>query len=100
MARLEAVENARKEVVIEKTQFMLRKHYGENEVETIIAQMDDEIHWLGVGEQEYAVGLQTVAEIFRRFVGQVPKCNISGEEYHALQLAADVYMLSLIHILM
>ena len=37
MARLEAVENARKEVVIEKTQFMLRKHYGENEVETIIA---------------------------------------------------------------
>ena len=71
---------------------MLRKHYCENEVETIIAQMDDEIHWLGVGEQEYAVGLQTVAGIFRQFVGQVPKCNISGEEYHVLQLAADVYM--------
>lgn len=92
MASLETLENVRKRVVIEKTQFMLRKHYCENEVEPIIAQMDDEIHWLGAGEHEYAVGLQTVAEIFRRFVGQVPKCNISGEEYHALQLAADVYM--------
>lgn len=64
---------------------MLHKHYCENDVEALIALLDDAVHWFGAGEYEYAVGIETVAPIFRRFAGQVPKCNISDEEYDVVQ---------------
>lgn len=66
--------------IIELTSFMMHKHYCENDVEPIIALMDDDIVWIGAAEQEYAIGVERVASIFRQFVGQVPKCNIGREE--------------------
>lgn len=74
--------------------FMMHKHYCENDVEAIIAQMDDDIIWLGAAEHERAAGLETVAGIFRQFAGQVPKCNISDEEYTVLLLVPGVYLCS------
>lgn len=78
----------------ELTSFMMRKYYCENDVEAVIAQIDDDIIWLGTGENEYATGGETVTGIFRQFAGQVPKCNISEEEYHVLTIAPGVYLCS------
>lgn len=80
--------------IIELTSFMLHKHYGENDAEAVIALFDEDLLWLGAGEEEYAVGAQTVASFFRRFVGMIPRCNISGEEYHVLALTPDIYLCS------
>ncbi|WP_294520325.1 nuclear transport factor 2 family protein [uncultured Pseudoflavonifractor sp.] len=74
------------------TSLMVHKHYCKNDVEAIIALMDRDIVWLGTAENEYAAGLDTVAEIFRRFAGQVPRCNVSGETYSTLPLGADAWL--------
>lgn len=74
------------------TSLMVHKHYCENDVEAVIALMDRDIVWLGTAENEYAAGLDTVAEIFRRFAGQVPRCNVSGETYRTLPLGPDAWL--------
>ena len=88
------VKSSVQQQIIKLTSFMLHKYYCENDVEAVIQLMDDNIVWLGTGEDEYAVGLKTVADIFRRFTGQVPKCNISDEQYHTLQISPDTYLCS------
>lgn len=80
--------------ILELTSFMVHKHYCENDVETVIAQMTPDIVWIGAGENEYAVGKETVAGIFRQFAGKIPKCNISEEYYDVLQIASDSYLCS------
>lgn len=78
--------------VIELTSFMLHKHYGENDPEAVIALFDEDLLWVGAGEEEYGIGAETVAGFFRRFAGMIPRCNISGEEYHVLMLTPDIYL--------
>ena len=75
---------------IELTRSMVHRYYCENDVDAVIALMDEDIIWLGIGEHEYASGRETVAGIFRQVRGQVPKCTISNEEYQALPLGPDV----------
>lgn len=75
--------------VIALTSFITHKYYCENDVESIISLLDRDVVRLGTAENEYAAGLETVAGIFRRFAGQVPKCDISGEEYSTLSLGPD-----------
>lgn len=94
MTITQAEETLRRQLVTELTSFMLHKHYCENDAEAIIAQMDGDIIWMGAAEHEYARGKETVAHIFRQFAGQVPKCNISDEEYQALQLGPETYLCS------
>lgn len=84
----------KKEHAIRLTSYMMHKHYCENDVDALIRLFDTEFIWLGAGEQEYAVGADTVCGIFRQFAGMVPKCNISEEEYSALQLSPDTYLCS------
>lgn len=79
---------------IELSSFMVHKYYCENDVEAVVALMDDDIVWLGTAEAEFAAGLETVSAIFRRFAGQVPKCNISHEEYQVLRIAPEAYLCS------
>lgn len=79
---------------IELTRTMVHRYYRENDVEAVIALMDEDIIWLGAGEQEYAAGRERVAGIFRRFQGQVPRCRISDEEYRAISLGPEVCLCS------
>lgn len=58
-------ENSKAWEAAELTSYMVRKHYEENDVEAVIALMDEDIIWLGAAEHEYAVGRETVASIFR-----------------------------------
>lgn len=74
------------------THYLLHKYYCENDVEAVIDQFDDHILWMGAGEEEYAVGTQTVTGIFRQFAGMVPKCVISDEHYDVMQVAPGVYV--------
>ena len=60
-------KNSNEQEIIELTRFMVRKHYCENDIEPVIALMDDEIVWFGAAEQEYATGIDTVGGIFRQF---------------------------------
>ena len=84
-------ENARSQEIADLTSWILHKHYCENDVEAIVALFEEPFSWFGAAEQEYAQGAGTVSGIFRQFAGQVPKCNLSEEEYTAFQLAPDVY---------
>ena len=87
-------KNSNEQELIELTRFMVRKPYCENDIEPVIALMDDEIVWFGAAEQEYATGIETVGGIFRQFFGQVPKCIISDEQYHVLELAPGTFLCS------
>lgn len=84
----------KKQKVLELTSLIVHKYYCENDVEAVIAQMDDDILWQGAGEEECAQGAEVVAAIFRRFAGRVPRCNISDESYDAIQIAPDAYLCS------
>lgn len=75
------------------TSYLMHKHYCENDVEALVALFDPEdFFWLGAAEQEYAAGRRQVAEIFRRFAGKVPACNITGEEYQVMELSPGAYL--------
>lgn len=80
--------------IINQTCFMMHKFYCENDIEAVIDKMDNHIVWFGAAENEYAMEAETVIGIFRQFAGQVPKCNISEEQYHVLQIAPDAYLCS------
>lgn len=79
--------------VMELTRFMVHKHYCENDIEAVVEYLDEDIVWIGAGDHEYAVGKEVI-DIFRKFAGQIPKCNISEEEYHVLTIAPEVYLCS------
>lgn len=80
------------QTVKELTSFLFHKHYCENDVESIIELFDDRLSWFGAGENEYSVGSKTISEIFRKFVGMVPKCSIRDEEYDVIDISPDVYI--------
>lgn len=84
--------NTRKTKVIELTSYMIHKHYSENDSEAVVRLFDDRMSWLGAGENEYAVGTENVAGIFRKFKGLIPKCNILDEEYDIISLSPDIYV--------
>lgn len=83
--------SSREQIIRNLTSTMLCKHYCENDVAFLIDQMSSDILWLGAAENEWGAG-QTVAETFRRFGGQVPKCNLSDEESQVLEIAPDAYL--------
>ena len=85
-------ESRAEKEVLELTRYILHKHYCENDPEAIISLMDEDLHWLGAGEGEWAVGREVVADIFRQFAGQVPRCNLSGENLRVLALAPQVWL--------
>lgn len=82
----------KKQTIIELTSFMVHKHYCENDSAAVTALFDDTFSWFGAGEEEYAAGKETVTQIFQQFQGMVPRCNISDEEYHVLEITPDVFL--------
>lgn len=78
--------------VKEITSQIMHKYYCENDVESVIAQMDEDVVWFGAADHEFAFGFDTVSGIFRKFSGKVPKCNITDEKYHVLQIQSDAYL--------
>lgn len=81
----------RLEQVKELSSRIMHMHYCENDVEGIISTFGTELLWLGAGEDEYMSDRDTCVEQFRRMKGQIPRCNIWGEEYDAIQIGEGVY---------
>lgn len=79
-------------IIMETTSMMVHKHYCENDPEFLTTQFDDDIIWLGAGENESASGLETVSNIFLEFKGKVPECEITEEEYSVQKIAQDAYV--------
>ena len=81
----------RERIIRDLTCTMMHQHYCENDVDALISRMTDDILWLGAAEHEMGAG-QAVAETFRRFAGQVPRCNLSEEDYRVLGIAPNAYL--------
>lgn len=94
MSCIKPQEDQRKKEVQEMARLMLHRHYCRNDEEAFIAWMDDDIVWIGAGDREFATGKEKVAAIFREFIGEVPRCIITREEYAVDCLGPDVYLCS------
>ena len=84
----------REQTAIELTRFLLQKHYWESNAAADESVFDEPFFWFGAAEPEFSVDREAVLSLFRRFVGQVPKCDLADEEFHAAMLAPDVCMVS------
>ena len=85
---------SKEQTAVELTRFLVRKHYCENDFLADESLFDEPFLWFGAAEQEFAVGRETVLGIFRQFVGQVPRCNVTEEEYHAEMVSPDVALVA------
>lgn len=83
---------SREEAIRALASHMLHRHYCDNDVEALIRQFDDRLSWFGAGEEEYAVGPERVAQVFRQFAGRVPRCQLSQEEYDVLEISPELYL--------
>ncbi len=76
------------------TRRQLHLHYCENRSEAINEFWDDHVSWFGASEGEYAVGRETIEDIFRTITGHVVKCNISDEQFDVISPVPGVYICS------
>ena len=86
--------HTREQSAIELTRFLLRKHYRESNAAADESIFDEPFFWFGAAEQEFSVDRKEVVGLFRRFVGQVPQCNLTEEDFHAVMIAPDVCMVA------
>ena len=84
----------REEEAVGLTRFLLRKHYRESNAAADESIFDEPFFWFGAAEQEFSVDREEVIGLFRRFVGQVPRCNLTEEDFHAVMIAPDVCMVA------
>lgn len=54
--------------------------------------MADDIAWIGAADHEFGSGKEKVAAVFREFIGEIPRCIITREEYSVCCLGPDVYL--------
>lgn len=85
---------AREEEAVGLTRFLLRKHYRESNAAADESIFDEPFFWFGAAEQEFSVNREEIVGLFRRFVGQVPPCNLTEEDFHAVMIAPDVCMVA------
>ena len=82
---------SREKTAVEITKFLTHKHYCENNFLAGEDLLDDPFLWFGAGEDEFLNGSKAeLVALFRQFEGKVPRCNITGEEYHTLMASPDV----------
>lgn len=86
--------HTREQTAIELTRFLLQKHYWESNAAADESVFDEPFFWFGAAEQEFSVDREVVIRLFHKFVGQVPKCDLADEDFHAAMLAPDVCMVS------
>ena len=86
---------SREKTAVEITKFLTHKHYCENNFLAGEDLLDDPFLWFGAGEDEFLNGSKAeLVALFRQFEGKVPRCNITGEEYHTLMASPDVCLCS------
>lgn len=71
---------------------IMHKQYCEHDTEWITACFSPQFSWLGTGEEEYMAGREACISQFLKLKGAIPKCNIWGEEYDAINPIEDLYV--------
>ena len=83
-------ELSREQTAVELTRFLLYKHYQESNPVADESIFDEPFFWFGAAEQEFSVNREAIIDLFRRFVGQVPKCNLTDEDFYAAMIAPNI----------
>lgn len=84
----------REQTAVELTRFLIHKHYRENNAAADESIFDEPFFWFGAAEQEFSISREAVIDLFHQFVGKVPKCNLTDEDFHAAMIAPDVCMVA------
>lgn len=84
----------RLEEVKELASRMMHMHYCDNDVEGVISTFAPQLLWLGTGEGEYLAGREACMQTFRQMKGGIARCNITGEEYDAIQVSEGTYVVT------
>ena len=85
---------SREQNAVDLTRFVLHKHYWESNVAADETVFDEPFFWFGAAEQEFSVSREAVLSLFRQFPGKVPKCSMTGEDFHAAMISPDVCMVA------
>lgn len=80
----------RKKIIIEEARRLMHLHYCYNDTEGVISCFAPQFSWFGAGENQYAFNYDDAVSFFRRFQGQIPKCNLFDEQYEVLNASEDV----------
>lgn len=84
----------KEQTAVELTRFLIHKHYRESNAAADESIFDEPFFWFGAAEQEFSISREAVIDLFRQFVGKVPKCNLTEEDFHAAMIAPDVCMVA------
>lgn len=73
---------------------LMHMHYCDGNSTGVADYFAPQFTWLGAGEDQYLVGREAAIDIFTRFEGAIPKCDIWDEEYDVIEPAPGVYVVS------
>lgn len=71
---------------------IMHMHYCDNDIEGIVSLFADEFSWIGTGEEEYISRRENCVSQFLSMKGGIPECRIWGEEYDAIRVEEDLYV--------
>lgn len=71
---------------------ILTTYFCDSEMEFMLSTFAEDIIWLGAGEMQKAVGRDAVASQFRMGKDGMIACDMSGEEYHSMELGGGCYL--------
>ena len=78
--------------IIEIAKYIIHKRYCENDVQSVMSQMDKDIIWQGSEGSGYAAGIEEVGDFLNE--ENIPNYNISDEEYNITQISSEIYLCS------
>lgn len=76
--------------IINLSRYLVQKHYGENDVEAMIAKLDDNFTFIGAGENEYVLGKDAAVQMYHSFANLIPKCIIEESHFDVQWLAPTI----------
>lgn len=71
---------------------ILRKYFGESDVEFLISTFADDIVWLGAGQEQKAEGKEEVAAVFLAGKEYMIPCDFFEERFVTRELAGGYYL--------
>ena len=69
---------------------LMHMHYCDGDAGGVASFFAPQFTWLGAGEEQYLADRGAAAEMFRRFGGAIPRCDIRDEEYDVIEPAPGV----------
>lgn len=80
------------EAVKEFAHKIVKTYFCDSDMEFMISTFAEDIIWVGGGEKQKAEGREAVAASFRMGKGGMIACDMSQEEYHAMELGGGCYL--------